>query len=165
MNRLVKEAKISLILTVVAMAISSLSLMFIPFTPGIDEGQDNYLPYAIAAAFWLGLVLAFVTAQMTKVSLHRWRERLALRGYIKKQKVPGIFYFSWNIRNAIIYLITAVGLVLIISDIAFGFVPEKIMFPIISITLLSFMLHCVFDGQYYKVYKKIKESMDDETKH
>lgn len=165
MNRVVKEATVSLILTIVAMAISSLSLSLIPFTTGIDEGQDNYMPYAIAVAFWLGLVLTFVTTKMTKVSLHRWRERLALRGYIKKQKIPGIFFFSWNIRNAIIYLITAVGLVLIISDIAFGFVPEIVMFPIISITLLSFMLHCVFDGQYYKVYKMIKESMDDETKH
>ncbi len=165
MNQAVKNAKITLTLTIVGMAVSSLSLSLIPFTSGIQDGQNNIGAYCIAAAFWLGLILALVAAHLTKRNLRRWRERLAVREGFQRQRVPGIVYFSWNKRNAVIYIVAALGLALMIADMIFTFVPEMMMFPIISVTLLSFMLHCVLDGQYYKVYQKIKESMDDETRH
>ncbi len=65
----------------------------------------------------------------------------------------------------ILYGATVMGLVLIITDIIFDYIPETAMFPILSVTILSFTVHCVIDGKYYKAYKLIKESVNDDTKH
>lgn len=165
MYRSIKDAKISIITTITSMIISSLSLCLIPLVSNSNNMMNKILSYAIAVAFWLGLIVALIMTHFTKQNLYRWRSKLAAREYIKRQDKPGVIYFSLNKRNIVIYSVFVVGILLIIADMIFHFIPALIMFPIISLTLLSFMLHCVFDGQYYKVYTKIKESMENETHH
>lgn len=63
----------------------------------------------------------------------------------------------------ILYGVVILGVGLMVTDIMFSYVPEMAMFPIISITILSFAVHCVVDGKYYKVYKLMKENVNNET--
>ena len=162
-RNILSNARLSIIITVVSIALSSFSLSLIPYTSGFAEGEGNIIAYIIAAVFWIGLLLTFIAAHSTKRTLHRLREKLIIKGYIKKHQPIGIVSFSKDWRMWILYGTTMLGLVFIITDIIFGYVPEAIMFPIISVTILSFAVHCVFDGKYYKAYKLIKESVNNET--
>lgn len=162
-KHVLKDARLSIVVTIVAAALSSFSLSLIPFTSGFEEGESNVIAYVIAAVFWIGLLLTFIAAHSTKRTLYRFREKLIIKGYITKHQPIGIISFSKDWRMWILYGITLLGLVLIITDIIIGYVPEKVMFPTISVTILSFAVHCVFDGKYYKAYKLIKESVNNET--
>ena len=162
-KHVLKDARLSIVVTIVAAALSSFSLSLIPFISGFEEGEINVIAYVIAAVFWIGLLLTFIAAHSTKRTLYRFREKLIIKGYITKHQPIGIISFSKDWRMWILYGITLLGLVLIITDIIFGYVPEKVMFPTISVTILSFAVHCVFDGKYYKAYKLIKESVNNET--
>lgn len=162
-QRCLKKAKVSLFLTILAIAISSFSLCLIPFTSGIEKGQNNIIAYGIAAVFWIGIILSLIATHYTKKRLHSCCEKVIIKKYMKNQILPGLLNFSLNWMSIVLYSIIAVGLILIITDIIFGYVPEMVMFPIISVTILSFALHCVLDGKYYKVYKLIKESVNNET--
>lgn len=159
MNRSTKGASLSLTITVIAAALSSFSLCLIPFTSGFEEGKSNIFAYCIAAAFWLGWIVMLVAAHITKRKLSLQCKKLIANKSIKIQRLPGIISFSFDWRNIILYAITVIGFVVSVTDILFSYVPEMIMFPIISVTILSFEIHCVVDGKYYKVYQRIKESV------
>ncbi len=160
-----KEARLLLVLTVIAAVFSSFSLSLIPLTSGIEEGKSNIIAYAIAITFWLGLVLMLAATQLTKRKLFRLRETVINKEFIRKRQLPGIISFAFNWKNIVLYAVTMLGVVLIITDILFSYVPEKIMFLVISLTILSFAVHCVIDGKCYKIYKLIKESVKNETNH
>jgi len=161
----IKKSRATLIATIVAMIISSASLSFIPLVSDFDIKSNSWLIFAIALAFWMGIFVSLLTAFMTKIFLSRERENLVNKGIIKKKKLPGAFSFKVGLINIIIYSITGIGLVVIVSDIFFGYMTEIIMFPIITLTLISFSLHCVLDGKYYEVYKTIKESAKNDAKY
>ena len=155
---MIKKARITLLITILSMTASSISLMFITLVSS-DKGMNNWMAYIIALTFWLGIVLAVVSTILTKIFLSKERQKLIDKEMIKKQVIPGIVYFDFKMNNIIIYSIMGIGLLLIVSDLFMNYIPEAIMFPVISITLISFSLHCVIDGKYYKVYKIIKESV------
>lgn len=162
-KKLLNNSRLLFIITFVASALSSFSLSLIPLTSGFEDGKSNVLAYVIAAVFWLGLIVTIVTTCFTKKLLYRSREKLVIKECVKKHEPIGIISFSKDWKMWILYGITVLGLVLIVTDIFLGYVPEVIMFPIISVTILSFTVHCVVDGKYYKAYKLIKESSNNET--
>lgn len=162
-RNIVREAKISIVITLIAITISSVSLSLIPFTSGFEAGESNTAAYIIAAAFWVGLLVTSVASHATKRTLFRYREKLIVKGYITKHQPIGLVNFSRDWRMWLLYGATVLGFLLIITDIIFGYVPETVMFPVISVTILSFAVHCVVDGKYYKAYKLIKESVNNET--
>ncbi len=162
-ERVMKDAGLSIAVTIAAAALSSFSLCLIPFAAGLADGESKVISIVIAAVFWIGLLLTFVAAYFTKRTLYKSREKLISHGDITKHQPIGIINFSKDWRMWILYGITLFGLVLIITDIIFGYVPEKVMFPTISVTIFTFAIHCVFDGKYYKAYKLIKESVNNET--
>ena len=162
-RKILSNARLSMIITVISIALSSFSLSLIPYTWGFAEGEGNTIAYIIAAVFWIGLLIAFIAAYSTKRTLYKLREKLIINGCIEEHQSIGIVSFSMDWRMWTLYGTTMLGLVFIITDIIFGYVPEAIMFPIISVTILSFAVHCIFDGKYYKAYKLIKESVNNET--
>lgn len=165
MHRCLKKAKQSLAIALISAAVSSLSLSFIPFTSGIEEAKSNTAAYAIAAAFWIGLLLMLIATFVTQRALSGVLDKMVSKKKMKRQKLPGIICFSFGGKRLMLYAVAAVGLILSITDIAYNYIPERVMFPIISVTILSFIIHCVVDGKYYKVYKLIKESVNDEKDH
>lgn len=162
-ENLLSNARRSLLVTIFAVALSSLSLSLIPFTSGIKEGESNIFAYSIAAVFWIGLLTTFVAVHSTKRTLCRHRERLIAKGYISEHQPIGLISFSRDWKMWILYGVVILGVGLMVTDIMFSYVPEMAMFPIISITILSFAVHCVVDGKYYKVYKLMKENVNNET--
>lgn len=162
-KRVFNNAKYSFMATFAAIALSSFSLIAIPFTTGFEEGKISVIAYIFAAFFWIGLLLTFLAVYSTKRTLYSFREKLIKRGVITQHHTIGLVSFSRDWRMWILYGATVIGLLLMITDIIIGYVSTSIMFPIISITFLSFAVHCVVDGKYYKAYKLIKESVNNET--
>ncbi len=154
------KAKISIIATLIFAALSSFSVCVIPFLDNFSESVGQIVAYIIAAMFWAGLVAIFICVCLTRRILYKSRAKLIADGYIKKHQRIGIISFSKDGRMLAVYTITALGLILIVTDIIFSYVPEVLMFPIISVTILSFIFHCVIDGKYYKAYQLIKERAD-----
>ena len=161
----IKKARTTLLATVIAMIFSGVSLSFISILSNESKKTINWTAYLIAICFWLGIISAVVCVISTKVYLSKERQKLLNSGIISKQVLPGAVCFGKGKNNIIIYSIFVIGLALIVSDIFTSYVPEKLMYPIISITIISFSIHCVIDGKYYKVYKIIKESVENEAKY
>ena len=159
-----RRVGITLLVTYVAAAVACLSLSLIPFLFEIENGRINTASYIIASLFWSGLLISLISAFLTKKLLSKYQGCLASEGCTAKRQRIGIVSFSKDSRMYIIYGITVLGILLILSDIIFKYVPEVIMFPAVSVTLLSFVTHCVIDGKYYKAYKTIKENYDNDTK-
>lgn len=151
------RAWVTIALNVALSALACVVLLLIPFTDGIQAGRNNIGAYLIAILFWLGSLGSIVSSFLTRRTLRGARELLIQKGYVDKKHRVGIISFSKKTPNVILYVAIGIGLIFIITDIIFGYVHELIMFPIISLTLLSFALHCVIDGKYYKVYKIIRE--------
>lgn len=150
------RAWVTIAFTVAFAALACVVLDLIPFTDGIRPGRNNIGAYLIAILFWLGLLGSIVSSFFTRHMLRGAREQLIQKGYVDKKQKVGIISFSKKTPNVILYLAMGIGLIFIVTDIIFAYVHELIMFPIISLTLFTFILHCVIDGRYYKVYKIIR---------
>lgn len=155
----VKKAKVTFTLTLIFSVISSVSISFISLTSGIREGENNLLAYCIAIAFWGGILLSIVMSFITRALLLPHYRELIDKKCVSPQRAAGIISFSANKTSVALYVIIIVGVLLCASDIMFDYLAEKIVFPVISVTILAFLLHCVIDGKCYKVYKYIKESV------
>lgn len=160
---LFSSARLCIMMTFIAVALSSFSIGLIPFMVEFKEGESNAMAYVIAIVFWGGFLGSLIATYLTKRTLYRYRETLIRKGYIERNKMIGIISFSKDWKMWILYGITIVGVILIITDIIFGYIPEKVMFPMMSITILSFAIHCVMDGKYYTVYKRMKEDVGNGT--
>ena len=158
-----KKARLFIVTTVASAALSSLSLSLIPIISQLDKERQTVVLYVLATVFWGNLLLTIIGTYYTQKSLFGVRRQL-IRGYIRKHQRVGIVSFSKDWKMLIVYGVTIIGMLLIISDIIWGYTPETIMLPILSITMFLFIVHCIVDGKYYKAYKLIKESLDNETK-
>ena len=160
---LFSSARLYIMMTFIAVALSSFSIGLIPFMVEFKEGESNAMAYIIAIVFWVGFLGSLIATYLTKRTLYRYGETLIRKGYIEKNQRIAIISFSKDWKMWILYGITMVGVVLIVTDIIFGYIPEKVMFPMISVTILSFAIHCVIDGKYYTVYKRMKEDVGNGT--
>ncbi len=157
-----QAGKISIIATIILLIIGSFSISFISIIPDFEEETSNAVRLIIGIAFWVGILGAIIASAVTAVALKKEYKRLVASGEMKKQRLPGIFSFGKEANNLCIYALILFGLIMIVTDIIFEYVPQAAMFPLISITILAFSLHCVMDGKYYKAYKLVKESENNE---
>lgn len=160
MRQIEKEVGLPIWLTIAAFAVSFFSLSIIPLSQHLNDTGQTISGYLIAAVFWLFLILGFLTVFFTKKRQQPVRRKLKTTGLLKAHQPPGIISFSRSPLTVTLYAVFLIGLIVMISDIVFHWASEYIMFPILSITLFAFMLHCVVDGENYKVYQVVKKGMD-----
>lgn len=161
MSKQEKKAKIFLQITVILFAVSFFSLSFIPFMDSSDESTQRILSNIIAALFWLGLIAGIIFNCITNRVIRK-NSKKAVKKVFNKQKFPGAITFSSNMKHLIIYGVILIGVVIMISDIALSWVASYIMFPVISLTLFLFTVHCIIDGKNYKIYMNAKEGVSNE---
>ncbi len=157
------QAKILLWITAGSMMLSSVSLGIIPWLVSNDPSSGERGVYIVSTILWLGIISAIVVSFITRSTLYKYKEKLIRKKALKRQMLPGIISVSRNKSSLILYCIIVTGVVIIITDCFFNYVNQYILFPILSVTVLSFMLHCIIDGKYYKVYKLIKEKIKNDT--
>lgn len=163
-KRLLLESKRSILLTLIAALLSSLSLSLIPLSNGFEEGESHVLAYIIGVVFWLGFLIMLLSSHITKKKLARYREKLIANERMQKQRV-GIISFSKSWKMWILYGLVLIGIVLLLTDIVIGWLPEWVTLPLLSLTLAAFEIHCILDGKNFKTYQIIKEGAKNETTH
>lgn len=162
MNNTAKKLKKDIILLVLHFFISSMVLFLIPV---IALFNNKILEVFTGIIFWFGLIFGIIRSHTMGVRTRLPYRKIFQTGTIKRQKHCGAFTIVANKHNIAIYSIFLLGLIVTIMDAIFNFVPEVVFFPVISITLFMFVLHSVFDGIHYKIYKFMKEGNYNEFKN
>lgn len=160
MNRTIEIIRVPFVVGFSSLIVSSLSLGLIPFVQFLPDKLESITNYIVAAFFYLGLIVGFFAIRNAKIRMYRWRRRLMAERQFKKQRFPGIITFSTDIMYILLYAICVLGILVMVSDMFFHHISEYIMFPILSVVLFAFTLHCIVDGENYKLFKAIKEGMD-----
>ncbi len=161
MVREIKRYRLYFVSVILSFFISSFSLSFVPIVDNLEQTAGNVTKIIIGILFWLGFVVGLILTIVGKKIFVEDKRRLISSGKYKRQRLPGMFCLRRNILSFIVYVIFFIGLIFIISDVLFSYIPQYIMFPIISIVLFSFILHCVIDGENFKIYKNIKDGTDN----
>ena len=164
-----------LYIELVLFSLAAVALALIPVMQR-SFGDDNKTPgYICAAVFWAGLaggafIAGLIHAQLTRmrkkcISVISKREGINLN----RHRLPGALFFGTKAFQIVIYSVFAVGAVLIVTDIIHRFMPDFIALPVLAITFLTFVFHCIFDGKNYRSYKcldkSLKEGINNERKH
>ena len=149
-----KRYKRTLTISIACLIAAALSLSAIPL---IQVREKSLGVYLVAGVFWIGLLVGLAAYILASVKFRKYRNRAYERGLLKPQPLPGILTFRRDPLRLVLYAILALGLICIVSDIIARWIPESVMFPILSITVIALVLHCVLDGRDYQAYAKMKE--------
>lgn len=161
MKKQANKSRIFLMMTVVSYAVSCFSLSFIPLIDSQGESIQRRAGNIIAGLFWAGLAAGIALDLLANREIRRNsnRDKKELLG---QHRLPGIFTFSRDSKHLVIYGILLVGISVMVSDMIWGWVAGYIIFPVISLTLFLFAVHCIIDGKYYKSYVSMKEGVGNE---
>lgn len=157
MSIVIKRAKLPFIVVFSSFTLSTLALILIPFLQYLPEKGEVALSYFSASLFWGGIVIGCASFKFVSTILRRYISRFADNINFDCQKYPGIITFSAKPFSIICYIVLVLGICLMISDMIFHYVPQFVMFPVISIVFFSFVMHCITDGRNYKFYKKVRK--------
>lgn len=144
-------------------AVSSLSIAFIPLTEHLPKKTSTIISYVIGALFWIGLITGIVLSTYLKSALYRPRKYFQSYHVLYRQRCFGILSFELTLPKIALYAVCVMGLIIILCDFIFRFVPGIGMFPIIAITIYAIEVHGIVDGINYKTYKLLKEGVEDEN--
>ncbi len=150
MNRTIETIRMPFVVGFSSFIVSSVSLGLIPFVQFLPDKLESITNYIVAALFYLGLIVGFFAVRNAKGRMYRWRRRLMAERQFKKQRLPGIIHFSADIKHIVLYVVCILGILVMVSDMIFHYISEYIMFPILSVVLFSFTLHCIVVGENYK---------------
>lgn len=156
-------SKCLIVSTITAFAVSSIAIACIPLMDVIPAGVSKIITYIIGAIFWIGLLAGIGLSAYSKTALYRPRRYFQMHHLIHRRRYPGIAYFDLTVPKIALYALCVVGLILIVCDLIFQFIPGMVMFPVIAATIFAFELHCIVDGVNYKIYKLLKEGIEDEN--
>ncbi len=158
-KRSLNSIKTSFAVTFLSFAVSALGILMIPLLDVMPESAGNIISKLIAVVIWSSVVVGIASIVITDVLCSKWRRWLAASGVHSSQKVPGIIKFSKKKSHLALYAACVIGIVLLVTDIVFRYLRGYITFPIISIVILTFVLHSITDGKNYKLYKTIKKGV------
>ena len=96
---------------------------------------------------------------LAAAGFRKYRRRAVQRGLGRLRPLPGLLVF--RPRHWPLYLALVLGLAAGISDLIHHWVPDLIMFPILTVTMAALVLHCVLDGNDYHTYAKMKEGLSN----
>lgn len=147
----------------IASAISNFVLCLIPLAQKTVEEPNSTLIYIIASLFWMGWVVLALCIVLIRKTLKPILAIMIEKKLVVRQKYPGIISFTFDKPHIALYAAIAIGLLLIITDILIGYVPENVMFPVLAVTVMLIVLHSVIDGTYYKVYRLLKENVKNDA--
>lgn len=158
MQKQLSRMRSAIIWMILFYGMASLSLFFLSLMPVLNEKTQTVLGYTVAIVFWSGMLLG--SAILVILSCLRRKLKKRVKGY--QQRLPGIVSYTKERFHIVLYITILIGMTLMVSDIVHHWISSYVMFPIISITLFLFIIHCIIDGRNYKIYKLLKEGANDE---
>ena len=161
MDKTIESIRTPFVVGFVSFVVSCVALGVVPLIQFLPDKIENVVNCVVAAFFYLGLIVgAFAIKNAEGSVMYRWRRCLMEKEEFTKQRFPGIISFSSDIWHIVLYAVCVAGILVMVSDIIFHYISEYVMFPILSVVLFTFTVHCIVDGENYKLFKAIKEGMD-----
>ena len=145
----------------VTFGISALSLLVIPFLDSFSAKVQIVSSYIFAAIFWCSLIIGLILIKIISNIEYIVKINYSSITFDENQKLPGIINFEIKPMKLVLYFLTLLGLILMISDIVFHYINKFVMFPVIAITFYAFVVHSVIDGKSYKIYKNANKHIKE----
>lgn len=145
-----------LIISIASFGIMSITFMLMPLDIMLNIINSRLINIIIGIIFWLGLLIGTVSQLILSIKTKPMRKE----GYRK----PGLLvFFSNRLATAfdLIMIISLIGLA--VSLIATNMVGYS-CYVFLSLTVLSFVMHCIFNGQSYKLITGVKKEKNNERK-
>lgn len=135
------KSKISLIVSIVLIFISSFSIVLIPLSDFNGNTKQKILAYFIGILFWTCLIAAWIIHAVIYKSAKHIKKRI------------GIISLFENSPAKIFDVLTLLSLIEVIAVTiisAKGSVPEAVSYISVSVLLFVFQMHCIFNGKNFK---------------
>ncbi|MDF2820879.1 MAG: hypothetical protein K0R15_1320 [Clostridiales bacterium] len=131
---------------VVALLVSSYSLLCIPYASNLAQNGDVLLRNLWAAVFWLTLILGYGTFFIVELS----RKKTTTKTKKGKKALPGIIKFYSNSLAKVVDIIFAVSIILILVLQFINGINEYLSYALLSTSLFLFHMHCFVNGENYR---------------
>lgn len=147
MKNTVKLMKLSIIFV----AVSSLSLIGVAFSDFNANGIRHFTAYVTGAVFWIFLIVGYILLAI--VSNRRKADKRAKI----TDKRPGIicFFTSKEAKIADIGMFAAIVLSLVFSFVPGISAAVRVIF--IALLVLSIQMHCILNGVNYRYIRSLTE--------
>lgn len=137
---------------IVCSFVSSFALLSCIFI-GMNDISDKIIGIIFPIIFWIGLIAEQVLIWKSNAV----RKEIENIGKTRKfQGRPGIINIWKNRYGAIADIVCLVSLLLLALFMIIGIGEKTIQYILIFLLVLSFRLHCIFNGQNFR-YKKFLE--------
>lgn len=156
-----KNYKTLLLTAMTILALASVSICTIGFLDYIPEPQRNIVSYVVAALFWASMIVGVLVLILFSVSLRDKKKGFYKTRTAKRKARAGIISFRKAPVSIASYIVIIIGAALLIVDSFIAWLPKEAFFPILAVTVYAFIVHCVFDGENYKIYSHTKDGLSD----
>lgn len=152
-----KNTSVRLMITsIISFGIMSLSFLLMPIDLMLNIINSRIINIIIGIVFWLGLLVGAVCQVILSIKMKPLRKE----SYNK----PGLLKFFSNRLAVIFDTFLIIGLIgLVVSLIVTNMVGYS-CYIFLSLTVLSFVMHCIFNGKNYKLLTNVKEEKNNERK-
>lgn len=106
--------------------------------------SDGFVIFS-GVLFWTSLISAVLMSFILRKKL--------IQQYSSPKTRPGIVRFFRNVESVISMSVFGTCVLFIILNSIFKFAVEWLTIFAVSIGLIAFFLHCLFDGENYQIYK------------
>lgn len=146
-------------LSIIFAALSSVALVLVPFRNSLGEEQQKGFSVFIAIMFWGSLILEQYFFWISNTGRKKIQSRAFGGRKIVKSSV-GIITFGSNKEARASDLSFIIAVVIMFLLIMFQIQNNWAVMIALAVLLLSFNLHCIFNGttyRYIKAFHKIKK--------
>lgn len=140
---------------IILFVISVTSIIFIPYAYSLDDIMKTRVSYMIAGTFWICLLIGIILIRLISSITGTYKKIYDID--VGNKHIPGIFKFWSNMEAKVAIICFVIGLLLVISDVVFDYMNEICIMASLAFVLISFYIHCIFDGFNYRYYKILKE--------
>lgn len=149
MNRLFRKFSRKTRLSIAASIVSSISILGIAFI-GKELAFEKLIQIIFPIIFWVGTIIE----QAMIWSANSIRNKLETEGRLRRIRgKPGVLSILQTEEGAITDLILILSVIAFVILLLFGIGKGFVQYLFISLIVLSFRLHCIFNGKNFR-YKK-----------
>ena len=155
LQRIFRYITLSIILAIMA----SILLILIPASTVFGEKTGSVISIVLAAMFWISLVLEQIFFWLADTGRKKFLKRFFTGRKIVNPSI-GIISFGCNKEARVSDLAFFAALITTVCLIVFQAQNQWLICGALSVLLLSFTFHCIFNGityRYIKVFRKIKK--------
>ena len=153
-----------LLLAIAFAVLTSLALAMIPLGNIFTEGAEKKISLIIAAIFWISLILEQIFFWVANAGRKKIQKK-AFGGRKLVKPALGLISFGCNKEGRIADIVFFTTFAATICLIIFQVQSLWLVTSVLSLFLLSFTFHCIFNGTTYRYIKAFQNIKKEPRKH